>query len=706
VLKNKARLVAQGFKQEEGIDFEESFALVARIEAIQGFVDQDNPSHVYKLKKALYGLKQAPRTWYDMLSSFLISQQFSKGAVDLTLFTRHAGNDILLNKLDEDLHGKQVDATLYRGMISSLMYLTSSRPYLIYAVFLCARQNRRDLPSDIPLVSVVVLRYEKRSKSKNKGKEQTEMELVLEQTQQVKMEILLELTSNKLLLVFYIHHSNNDSFENVFAPEIQNHAQLEVENILISIAKLMGQTAQTFHMLLPKEDNVNTGKHGLGFENQNDVENPFILNKAKELTPSLYDNDEMGKDLLSDHKIISKEELACEAEKRLKVKQRKSPLSHHGFVYGETQFEEPLIVSLKRRQVNLKKHLEQAQLQEINRREFITPQDPDAALKRNVQKRLSEEFEPLARNINLQLNISEKSLVKEIKDDLKYVLSLEDEFDEKCLILDIQTEFLKTQFESTISESYSHVYENEMFEQKSSLESENCCLKKTVAQFQQDFSKLEAYCINLELQLQNNVLKSGQHGQFLKAKTNEANVQNDIDKTEIELVHSVAKLLLENEHLKKNYKDLYDSIRKTREKVFAIAALKNELRKSTGYSVDTKFEKTSIIMGKPPLQPLRNQSVVRQPNAFKSERPNFSNPWFASQVDVKNDLSKPVTPNYLSKVRELDFAKLHNVIASSESRNSSKNMPRFSSNNMVHNHYLEEAKKKTHERDRKILKLV
>ncbi|GJT95306.1 retrovirus-related pol polyprotein from transposon TNT 1-94 [Tanacetum coccineum] len=62
----------------------------------EGFVDQDNPSHVYKLKKALYGLKQAPRAWYDMLSSFLISQQFSKGADDPTLFTRHDGNDILL----------------------------------------------------------------------------------------------------------------------------------------------------------------------------------------------------------------------------------------------------------------------------------------------------------------------------------------------------------------------------------------------------------------------------------------------------------------------------------------------------------------------------------------------------------------------------------------------------------------------------------
>ncbi|GKG56356.1 retrovirus-related pol polyprotein from transposon TNT 1-94, partial [Tanacetum coccineum] len=53
----------------------------------EGFIDQDNPSHVYRLKKALYGLKQAPRTWYNMLSSFLISQHFFKGAVDPILFT-------------------------------------------------------------------------------------------------------------------------------------------------------------------------------------------------------------------------------------------------------------------------------------------------------------------------------------------------------------------------------------------------------------------------------------------------------------------------------------------------------------------------------------------------------------------------------------------------------------------------------------------
>nr|GFA30559.1 retrovirus-related Pol polyprotein from transposon TNT 1-94 [Tanacetum cinerariifolium] len=130
ILKNKARLVARGYRQEEGIDFEESFAPVARLEAFRiflayaahrnmvvyqmdlktaflngnlredvyvsqpdGFVDSDNPNHVYKLKKALYRLKQASRAWHDMLSSFLLSQEFSKGLVDPTLFIRKNGND-------------------------------------------------------------------------------------------------------------------------------------------------------------------------------------------------------------------------------------------------------------------------------------------------------------------------------------------------------------------------------------------------------------------------------------------------------------------------------------------------------------------------------------------------------------------------------------------------------------------------------------
>ncbi|GKB79971.1 hypothetical protein Tco_0946866, partial [Tanacetum coccineum] len=194
----------------------------------------------------------------------------------------------------------------------------------------------------------------------------------------------------------------------------------------------------------------------------------------------------------------------------------------------------------------------------------------------------------------------------------------------------------------------------------------------------------------------------------------------------------VAKLLTENEqlnkeneHLKQTYKDLYDSIKTTRvqtkghndsiiaqvnsktvenadlkaqiqEKVFANAALKIELRKLKGNSVDTKFAKPSIL-GKPVLQPLRNQSVVRRPNAFQSKRSKFSKPRFASQVDMKNDLPKPVTPHYLPKVRESVFVKPHHVIASDSSRNSSKES--YGSNDMAHNYYLEEAKKKTQDKN-------
>ncbi|GJZ29970.1 hypothetical protein Tco_0575017 [Tanacetum coccineum] len=94
-------------------------------------------------------------------------------------------------------------------------------------------------------------------------------------------------------------------------------------------------------------------------------------------------------------------------------------------------------------------------------------------------------------------------------------------------------------------------------------------------------------------------------------------------------------------------------------------------------------------LGKSALQPCRNQSVVRQPTAFKSERPRFSKQRFASQVDVNNDLSKPVTTHYLPKERESAVAKPQHMIAPGSSR--------YSSNDMVHNHYLEEAKKKTQE---------
>nr|GFA65500.1 hypothetical protein [Tanacetum cinerariifolium] len=98
ILKNKARLVAHGYRQEEGLTLK-SLLLREEVYVSQpdGFVDQDNPNHVYKLKKALYGLKQAPRAWYDMLSSFLILQDFSKGSVDPTLFIRRNGNDLLLD---------------------------------------------------------------------------------------------------------------------------------------------------------------------------------------------------------------------------------------------------------------------------------------------------------------------------------------------------------------------------------------------------------------------------------------------------------------------------------------------------------------------------------------------------------------------------------------------------------------------------------
>ncbi|GKE24476.1 retrovirus-related pol polyprotein from transposon TNT 1-94, partial [Tanacetum coccineum] len=104
VIRNKARLVAKGYNQQEGIDFEESFAPVAQFEVVwlfvvyvpDEFIDPHHPDKVYHLKKALYGLKQAPKAWYDELSNFLVSKGFSKGYIDPTLFITKKREGILL----------------------------------------------------------------------------------------------------------------------------------------------------------------------------------------------------------------------------------------------------------------------------------------------------------------------------------------------------------------------------------------------------------------------------------------------------------------------------------------------------------------------------------------------------------------------------------------------------------------------------------
>ncbi|GJW24936.1 retrovirus-related pol polyprotein from transposon TNT 1-94 [Tanacetum coccineum] len=121
-----------------------------------GFVDSNNPNHVYRLKKAFYGLKQAPRAWQRHPPGLQISQSprgifLNQSKYALESLKKYGMEScdpvdtpmVEKSKLDEDTLGKAVDPTHYRGMVGTLMYLTSSRPDLVYVVCMCARYQAR-----------------------------------------------------------------------------------------------------------------------------------------------------------------------------------------------------------------------------------------------------------------------------------------------------------------------------------------------------------------------------------------------------------------------------------------------------------------------------------------------------------------------------------------------------------------------------------
>ncbi|GJR50614.1 retrovirus-related pol polyprotein from transposon TNT 1-94 [Tanacetum coccineum] len=205
LIRNKSRLVAKGYDQQEGIDLEESVAPVARLEAARlfvayathksflvyqidvkttflngpvkedvcvnqpdGFVDLHHPDKVYHLKKALYGLKQAPRAWYDELSNFLIHQSprgifINQAKYAQEILKKHGvtsrdsvGTPMATKPVDADLSGTPADQTKYRSMVGALIYLTTNRTDIVHATCYCARYQARPTENHLKEAAIAI----------------------------------------------------------------------------------------------------------------------------------------------------------------------------------------------------------------------------------------------------------------------------------------------------------------------------------------------------------------------------------------------------------------------------------------------------------------------------------------------------------------------------------------------------------------------
>ena len=411
------------------------------------------------------------------------------------------------------------------------------------------------------------------------------------------------------------------------------------------------------------------------------MKNLVFLNKVQKLTPILYNANDMGKELSDDLLFESQDILKSEEEKRLKVKQTKNPLSYHGFVYGGLQLTDFPKAPFKRKDTNVKRFFKEAQLatydaklwQNRARKQFCNlkhhieqtlkaiwfkqvniddnvwsnPLSSDVRLKIEVQKILKDEIEPHVKNLNLSFEYFEKHLVTEMREDLKYVHSLEDEFDEKCLILDIQKEFFTNQIESFKSKSVCHEKVNENFEQTSSLKSENLCLKKKItelskeaadvkeelskriAQFEKHLAILEAQSISFQLKLQEknekmssensltSVLKEKE--KIFEEKCDDTNIKFDFDEFDtknLELEHAVASLQKENEHLKQTYKNLFDSIKRSR--------VQNQFSNKSDSQIvpNHLFEKEKSVLQKKIVE--LEKTVAQQTKDFGDAKNDFS----------------------------------------------------------------------------------
>jgi chromosome segregation ATPase len=435
-----------------------------------------------------------------------------------------------------------------------------------------------------------------------------------------------------------------------------------------------GQTPQTMHMYLPETDPILDLRPGLGFSN------PSYLEMVKRKAPSLYNTEYMRRDTFKDYMFVPNDISNEEIQKRLMVKQKKTNFSYFSADYGLINKEN----ALERKPTNSKKHMEKTTVnpydsskyeslarktfchlrnqisgslriirakQEFQTDELVRSNSYEIDVSREVKKQIKLLIEPPVNSINDKLKVFEEALMTEMKNDLNYVTSLEDEYDLICLKSEIQKEYFQNQIKSikpqfALNEEKIATSEN----RQTSLEMENLALKESLKQCLQKNVEL-----NEELSCQNDKFENSLAKLEKQSLIFESNWQRKIEENKynkLSYENSLKLILKENEELKYKVLDL----RKTKNNEFTSKRQLDNINFSY-FSNQPTFLATSKqqtrILDPKQKEVLINPKVI-SPGMYNIASTSKCEPYGTNDMLYKKELEKTRMQALLSKDTPLD----------------------------------------------------